>query len=227
MSPLPQRKKSAEEIAKLREELGIGGEAPPPPDFKHETPPAPPAKADRAKQVPDPMPDLRSPEIADSEPHPPPAGPDERTAARPQPKPVRSLKKAERLPVEQRPKSSESKASKIPFKRRSEEDINELRRREALSRMSQPQTPLFAPLLAHPAILGAGYLLAITGGLFAWRDLHFAWMATSETIALAVAAFIFFKKTLSRHHAGFIAILAIFISIFAALHYFPPLQNAP
>ncbi|MBB5352025.1 hypothetical protein HNR46_002266 [Haloferula luteola] len=53
MSALPERRKSAEELAKLRASLGIDGDAPPPPDLKHQAPPPPLArKPDGKKESP-------------------------------------------------------------------------------------------------------------------------------------------------------------------------------
>ncbi len=216
MSPLPQRKKSAEELAKLREDLGIPDQAPPPPDLANRLPPVPPLAGEKApaKEKKDPL----------------PAGPALETGEEPSPaispKPVRSLRKSERLPSGTRPPTRKPDSA-LPVKRHSGEDLDEIRRREALARLSQPQPPPFIALLAHPAIPAAGYVFALIGAVCAWRDLPIAWMLAFEILALAIAAFIFLKKTLSRHHAGFIAILAVFIVIFSVLHYFPQLQNAP
>jgi uncharacterized YccA/Bax inhibitor family protein len=45
-------------------------------------------------------------------------------------------------------------------------------------------------------------------------------------ISLAVAAFIGFRKPMSRHHAAFISVLSLFVLVFGALHYFPSLRHA-
>jgi K+-transporting ATPase A subunit len=43
---------------------------------------------------------------------------------------------------------------------------------------------------------------------------------------MLVAAFIGIRKPISRHHAAFIAVIALFVIIFGALHYFPHLRHA-
>jgi hypothetical protein len=217
MSPLPQRKKSADEIARLRESLGISGEAPPPPDFANEIPPPPPGKPPAQTAEPAPPTEL---------PAPPPAAAAEEEALPAAPiRPVRSLRKSERAPAAPRPRPTASPAAPIPARRRSQDDLNEIRRREALALLNAPRPPV--PLGAHPALITAGYLVALIGAFLAYRWLPFPWVAACQALALSTASFIFFKRTHSRHHAAFIAVLAIFILIFAALQYFPQLQYAP
>ena len=42
---------------------------------------------------------------------------------------------------------------------------------------------------------------------------------------MLIAAFIYFKKPLSRHHAAFIGVMALFVIVFGALYYFPQLRH--
>jgi amino acid permease len=44
-------------------------------------------------------------------------------------------------------------------------------------------------------------------------------------VALLFAAFIYFKKPLSLHHAAFIAVMSLFVIVFGALYYFPQLRH--
>jgi len=186
---LPQRKKTAEELAKLRESLGI-------PDA------VPPAAAPRWS--PDPPPAQPGPAAAE------PAGgaeppPDE-------PKPVRSLRKSEQhpLPARRPPPTAGVPAgeAKLPTRRRSDRELNELRRHAAME--TRPPIAHLQSITAHPVLLGIGYLLALAGGVG----------------GLLVAAFIFRKKPRSTHHAGFIAVIALFVIVFGALYLFPQLRHA-
>ncbi len=200
MNPLPQRKKTAEEIAKLREEF---------------------------------MPLAPSPAAAEKSPAP--AAIPTPTASAPRPpveaKPVRSLRKSERGPSSSRSTpSSRSGNSAIPVQRRSEEEINRLRRAQVGTDQS-PAAHLIA-LTAHPAIVAAGYFSVITAALlpiidWLWTNVSFHSPAILSGAGLIIAGFIFLKKKRSLHHAGFIAAIEMFVIIFGALYYFPQLRNAP
>ncbi len=253
---LPQRKKSAEEIAKLREALGIPGATPDdgePPAV--ETAPAPgvlppvasppPEPASPPRPPVQPLPAPQEPRIVQlskpSEPVPVLAieisGPphdEEHAPAKvaepvPQPPPpaahgrrqVRSLRKSEQGPVPQphRPPAD----SPLPVHRHSENEIKAIRKHEALA----PHVPIPHPhsLTAHPVVYVPGYLLAIAGAVFCFHyDLAIHYTAACEGLALLLAAFIWFKKPLSRHHGAFIAVMVLLVAVFGALHYFPNLQ---
>ena len=80
-------------------------------------------------------------------------------------------------------------------------------------------------LTAHKALVIPGYVLALAGGLcYYYYDLEIQFTSGCVLGSLLVAAFIFFKKPLSRHHAAFISVAALFVTIFATLHYFPNLS---
>jgi len=230
---LPQRKKSAEELAKLREELGVFVPPPAPPS---PTPQAPPASA--APVAP--------PEIS-----PMPSAPIYRG-----PKPVSSLRKSERVPLrpaasppasfppvadpletpvvrslrksEQGPihvsKPVATGNSHLPTQRHSDQDLNAMRQREAqAARMAPPPPKTSAPLL----LLVFCYLLILGGAVLAWRDALFYVPAACEVAALLIAAFIFLKKPHSRHQAAIISILTLLITTFGALHYLPLFRHVP
>lgn len=178
MNPLPQRKKSAGEIAKLRESLGIPGAVPP------AAPPVPPEASTGEPQA---------------------------TAADPSTgdlKPVRSLRKSERLPApEKRPAPADGEA-KLPTRRRTDRELNELRRRAAMQ--TRPPIAHLQSITAHPLLLGLGYVLALAGGVG----------------GLLIAAYIFRKKPRSTHHAGFMVTLAVFAIVSGVLYFFPQLRHA-
>lgn len=238
MSSLPQRKKSPEEIARLRESLGIpGAESQEDPGLTktepavdiivpanheapviHENPPAelpkPPHQKvhsfKRSEQV-----------MVDQEVHG--LAPVVLTPSPREPKPVSSLRKSERATVEPRPEPPPD--SPLPHHRHSDQEIAEIRRREALFQMNaQPNARLFP---AHPILIVPGYLSALSGAAgFYFYQFPIAATLGFVTVALALAAFIGMRKPMSRHHAAFISVISFFVVVFGALHYFPSLRHA-
>ncbi len=260
MSLLPQRKKSAEEIAKLRESLGIPGLSPEEEMPVENLTPAPaslpsaviPEKISEppatSTLAPIPLPDAQEPKpvrslkrseripilpLDDHELSPHPAVPAavKIPASSPLPvapglRPVRSLRKSEQAPLPaQRPEPAPD--SSLPIHRHSDHELNDIRRREALAALAQEVRP---PVLsAHFSVIIAGYLSVVSAGVF----FHFYDLAkhllpvtaSGVVVSLLCAAFIFFKKPLSRHHAAFISVAALFVIVFGTLHYFPQLQH--
>jgi len=256
MSLLPQRKKSPEEIAKLRESLGVPGLLPgedplPIPDTRSQAPAEPvetiipahhqatlvhaPETTPLAPQPVEahhghrPLHSLKRSERIPALPAEDPPS-DEPDAAPPNsrshaPKPVRSLRKSEQMPVLTEHDAEPSPDSKLPFHRHSDQEISEIRRREALAMMKPVVNPKLAA--AHPALLVPGYLCAIAGSsCFFFYGVPLAATAGSTAAALLFAAFIYLRRPISRHHAAFIAVIALFVIVFGALHYFPHLRHA-
>lgn len=246
MSALPQRKKTAEEIEKLRENLGV----PTLPEGETETPATPPADTIVPSHHEATV--VHTPEAALLEPAPAPPhhGPkpvhslkrseriptlpaDEAPAQNPvpapapgSPKPVRSLRKSEQVPVLKPAPAEPTADSKLPFHRHSDDEIARIRRQDALTMMSShvPNPKLAA---AHFSLLIAGYLFAIAGAFcFFFPNFPMAATAGCSASALIIATFVFFRRPISRHHAGFIAMIALFVLVFGALHFFPHLRNA-
>lgn len=282
---LPQRKKSAEEIAKLRESLGIPGqppgEGPPPAETTAPEPEEPAVLAEKPEPVAKETPAAKEIPAVKDEPEAKkePAAPAPKAepvaaptleplpvADTPPPRVVRSLKRSERIPVlpvvededdegtprqeasvpgktvlpalqvsrtvrslkksEQGPlEHHEAPAdSKLPQHRHSDKELGEIRRREALAAVNTQAPP--KPMVAHLAMVIPGYLAAIAGGVcFHYYELSIGVTATCVGIALLVAAFIFIKRPLSRHHAAFISVMTLFVIVFGALYYFPQLQH--
>jgi hypothetical protein len=240
MSPLPQRKKSPEEIARLRETLGIPGSAPHDgeTDAPQEENPCPvdtivPANHEATvvhttdpaalpKPAPQPVHSLkRSERVAAPE----AADPARSTVTLPtqESKPVRSLRKSDRLPSTPYPESPPD--SNLPHQRHSDEEIAEIRRREVFALMNAKPNPKLFP--AHPGIIIPGYLSALAGAAgFYFYQLPIAATLAFTAVSLMVAAFIGIRKPISRHHAAFIAVIALFVIVFGALHYFPQLRHA-
>lgn len=271
MNPLPQRKKSPEEIAKLRESLGIPpSSADADADADAEWPEPLPPHGPNTRSA-DPPPDAMTP-VDDGPPHVrarPPFRSFKRSERLPQPelevlreapdpaaqpsllprvpvipvaasrqaKPLRSLKQSAPTPAP----VAAAPDSKLPVHRHSEQELAETRRRDALAVISQGAFHI--PCAAHPSLLAIGYVLAIGGaatpflldqlsgltgsymlGMACSQGYHV--LTASTLAALPIAGFIFFSKTLSRHHAAFIAVIVFFALVFAVLHYLPLLRHA-
>jgi hypothetical protein len=255
MSLLPQRKKTAEEIAKLRESLGVPGVSPEP-----ESAAAPDAATAAVDEVETIVPTHHEATVVHAaEPEPvaepehlaPPAhhGPkqvhslkrservplepidesdEQAPATLPQesfPKTVRSLRKSEQAALPASPHSVPAADSKLPIHRHNDSELNEIRRREAIAMMHPAANPKLA--VAHPALIVPGYLLAIAGAsCFVFYQFPREATAACSAAALVIAAFIFLRRPISRHHAAFIAVIALFVIVFGVLHYFPHLRHA-
>ena len=258
MSLLPQHKKSAEEIAKLRESLGIPGPSP----VEEELPAKTPVPAAATKQMAEPLlPGIstdhglatlpvaevhaakpvrslkrseRIPVLAVEDdatldqgivPLETPAIQTESPPRAPHaPKPVRSLRKSEQipLPADNHPESPAD--SKLPGHRHSDKELDQIRRQGVIAMQAVATHPM--TLKAHPALVIPGYLAAAAGAVgYYFYDLHISITAVCVAAALLDAAFIFFKKPLSLHHAAFIAVLSLFVIVFGALYYFPQLRH--
>lgn len=243
MNPLPQRKKSVEEIAKLRETLGIPGQElegnPLPVEAR------PSLTAEKSQIVVEPMHPVREPKevrsLKRSE-RIPVLHPDGQEAVEKLPsapgaielpvavepavhgqKVVRSLRKSEQGLV-QVPTVKVVPDSNLPAHRHSDEEISRIRRMEAIEAMAPHERP--RSLSAHLALVISGYLLAVIGaaGVY-FHDLPFVVTAVLAGAALMIAIYIFIRKPLSRHHAAFIFIAVLFLTVFGALYYFPQIQH--
>jgi len=202
MSLLPQRKKSAEEIAKLRESFGVPGAED---SARQDTPPEP-----REEELSDPIHVVVEQESVEPG---------------PVPRPVRSLRKSEQLAPETSQRRESPPDSNLPHQRHSQREIEEIRRHEMLALMNAQPNPRLFP--AHPALIIPGYLAIAAAAAGIWfYQIPVAVTAACAAASFAIAAVIFIKKPVSRHHAAFIAVLALFLVVFAALYYFPQLRHA-
>lgn len=199
MSFLPQRKKSAEEITHLRETLGV-------PVLQENQEPANDVHDTTISQTPEQAPLLARPASA--------------------PKPVRSLRKSEQIPVLLPTPPSPNPDSKLPLQRRSDEEIAAIRRRDTLAMMTPPP-PNRKLAVAHPVILVMGYICALAGiSCFFFAEFPIPATVACGLVALLIAATILWRYPISRHHAAFIAVIALLVLAFATLHYFPHLRHA-
>jgi hypothetical protein len=230
---LPQRRKSAEEIAKLRESMGVPGPAA---AAEAATEPAVAAEdpADRGDRIDGVDPDDGGKEVkrgALVEPVPPAV-----------PKPVRSLRKSERKVVERVPSKPAVDSAGIPIRRRTDDELMEMRRIQATP---PDQSIAHIQQMAVPwPVIALGYLLPLFGALCAWfavwspgvpaMDFPAEWIGDLSRqpwlakaglgalglfggLAFALAGWIAWKKPRSRHHAGFIGLVTLLVLVFGIL----------
>jgi hypothetical protein len=228
MSLLPQRKKSPEELAKLRENLGIPDAGPKEPESTMAATTSPDRQVEEKATLQAEPPKQGQPRpvhsLKRSERAPAPESPEQTPEVISQTKPVRSLRKSELQPsASALPESPPD--SKLPHHRHSDREIEEMRRREAFSMMNaKPNMRLFP---AHPGILIPGYLLPLAAAAGIWfYQLPIAATAGLALVSLLIAGHILISRPISRHHAAFIAMFAVFLIVFGALYYFPQLRHA-
>lgn len=239
---IPKKKKTPEELAALREELGIPDAAPPPPPALPEIPakPAPPTPARNSGPPP--------PSHQPDEPKPSPPSVIEQPVEKPanqvreaivqlksqsttqttQPtKNPHSLRKKE-LPLA--PSTLQTTKTEIPKNRHDEEDIARLRKQETFAKINQPAADPMVRLqgmTARPYLLIPAYSLAAAAAYTAAVRVHYYTPIALLLLAAALAIFIFLKKKRSRHHSAILAIIILMTAAFGTLHYAPLFQNAP
>ena len=236
MSLLPQRKKSAEEIAELRGNLGVPAQS-----SDNETSafadaaPLPKIDADAfdLKKVELPVEDFSFvPTLAidPSVDNPPafeavPALPSEPVAAKlVVEEPKHEPKSASVAPVALEPQDIDADG-KIPNRKRSTDEIERLRRQIAIAQVEQVYDPRLQK--AHPLLVAMGYLPVLIGASIAYFYAQpIQVTAPFVGFSLLVALFILIRKPISRHHAGFIFAICFLAIAFGTLHYFPQLQHA-
>lgn len=226
MSLLPQRKKTAEEIAELRGNLGIPGQQPVDESLAFaDAAPLPKLDADAFEFKKDEKP------VDDFSFVPTLAIEKESTVeavSSPQNEPV-----VAKL-VTQEPKlntiaadlpASGEAAGKIPNRKHSLGEIDRLRRQVAFAQVEQVYDPRLQK--AHPFLVALGYIPVILGALTAWfYDQPIIVTAPFVAFSLLVALYMLIRKPISRHHAGFIFAICFLAIAFGILHYFPQLQHA-
>ena len=131
-----------------------------------------------------------------------------------------SLRKSEQISQPRAPRPAPPADSKLPSQRRGDEELQAIRRRQALAQLTPVENPRFAS--AHVALLILGYLGSLaSAAAFYFYDASVVVSAPCAVVSLLIAAFITLKKPLSRHHAAFIMVITLFVIIFGALHYIP------
>ncbi len=250
MNPLPQRKKSAEEIAKLRETMGIPAaptmgeeialpelhaeEALPvenvvePTGIERISMPPPPAWIPLPQQLASlgaarAVHSLRRSErrVIDQ------AG---EKVIEPAPLPipiaprmVKSLRKSEQVPVNPVRHHPLPAETTLPTQRHSERELSDIQRQGAIQLQAATNDP--RTKIAHLALVIPGYFMCLIPpiGIY-YYALPLLYTALAVLCVSSITGYIFIKKPLSRHHAAFLAVMVIFTLIFSSLYYFPQLR---
>ena len=227
---IPDRKKTPEEIAALREGLGI----PPAPAPSPAQPPALPSSP--------PPPPERVESPAQAEPQAPTA-----TAAPEEPVIHLDLPPMPARPLPSEPKLSHSfrkqepplapasnipaRRTQLPSRRHDSRDIAQIRKREAVAALQHQHAPDPVAHLrrqtASPFLYVPAYLFTAAAGVTAWQRVHYVTPAALTGLATLIMLFIAIRKPRSRHHAALLFIAIFLTLVFGALHYAPLFQNAP
>jgi hypothetical protein len=231
---IPDKKKTPEEIAALREGLGIPDVIPQPGAPRQRPQQATPV-APGTHVIPPPDAPVLDPTHPD---HPLPDG-----AAEPvihldvvplppemeksEPKPVHTLRKHD-LPLAPAPPVTHKTA--LPTHRHDPRDIAEIRKREALAAL---QTPNMDPIshvrkqTASPFLYTPGYLLIVAAAATAYQRFLYLTPATLLALATLIMIVIAATKPRSRHHAALLFILIFLTLAFGGLHYAPLFNHGP
>lgn len=116
---------------------------------------------------------------------------------------------------------------KIPDKKHSDRELNDLRKRNAFA--VRPPVQAVVNLALHPILLAAVYLLTLTSAGLAIAALYIPALSCAG-LSLLSSLVIFWKKPRSRHHAAFIAIISLLVLVFGSVYYlaqFEPTSNDP
>lgn len=230
MSLLPQRKKSAEEIAELRSNLGIPTQSPADETaaFADAAPlPKIDADASEMKKVESRIEDFSFVPTLAIDP-----STDHESSVGELPSPP--SKPAAAKIVEQEPKPEPIAAplpmnvesdGKIPSRKHSPDEIDRLRRQIAFTQVEQVYDPRLQK--AHPFLVALGYIPVLIGASIAWfYNQPIIATAPFVAISMLVALYVLLRKPISRHHAAFIFAICFLAIAFGILHYFPQLRHA-
>jgi hypothetical protein len=202
---IPDRKKTPEELAALREDFGF---------LKNPVTSTPPPEEQPKSPVFEKV-------IGQATQSTPQATLSSRAEEKPKKKRIHSLRRIE-LPLA--PGYEIQNQTQIPQTRRSPEDIAELRKRETLANFSaNPVNPLshLEKLTAHPALLTLTYLIAFLAIYAAWQAVFFITPISLIFVSGLLTAYIFWRKKRSRHHAAILTIILVMTLVFGGIHYAP------
>jgi hypothetical protein len=195
---IPQKKKSAEEIAALREGMGLKKEMP--------LPEPEPVNTEIPVQI-------SSPSVVVSPSR--------------EPKQHHSLRKQD-LPLA--PASALHRNTALPTQRTDLHDIAQIRRREALAKLNQPNSDPAAHLRNQTAsrlLCVLTYLLSMAAPVTVFFQCSYFVPSALLMIASILVVFIAWKKPRSCHHAALNFIIIFLSLVFGGLHYAPLFYVSP
>lgn len=234
---IPNRKKTPEEIAALREGLGIPDALPALgaprqrpgsfPPIENAASPSPPSER-KIEPIPAPILDhltatASNHSIAHLEVAPAPF-------VEKKPAPLRSQHSLRKHELPLAPAQVVTHKTVLPTGRHDDKDIAELRRRDAIksltSEVPDPATHL-RKMTAGPFLLAPTYIVALAAGAAAWQHVHYVTPLALLLIASLLTIFIFIRKKRSRHHSAILTIIILMTLVFGGLHYAPLFNHAP
>ena len=198
MSPLPEQKKTPEEIAALRGRLGIPNE------------PAGPV----------PMPGQASAKLPEQAAEPPAQRESAATGVPMPPKPGKLAVQA----IDPLPEAEVDPISGLPVHRHSADELAALRRRGMIE--TQNEALRLPVRRAHNMWVVCGYAHVAASIMPIHLQMPILLPLSTAVVALALALFFFFLRPYSKHHGAFISVGVLFVLIYAALQYLPQLQHA-
>lgn len=199
---IPEKKKTPEEIAALRGDLGV-----PSPAAKEAVNPIPAHIPQTGEQVIH----LDIPAIPRITRTPPP----------------HSLRKQD-LPLAPAPRVT--RKTPLPTRRHEQGDIAQIRKREALAQLETPGQDPAARLRAQtasPFLYVPGYLLAVAAAVTAYQRVHPVTPLTLLGLSLLITFYIAVRKPRSRHHAALIFLVIFLTAALGGTHYAPFYQHGP
>lgn len=104
----------------------------------------------------------------------------------------------------------------IPDQKRSSDDLDQIRRRNAFA--VRPPVQEIKTQALHPVWLTLCYLLCLTGVGLGVTQIFIPALACAAS-AQIINLFIYFKKPRSRHHAAIIAIISLLVLVFGTVYY--------
>ena len=106
--------------------------------------------------------------------------------------------------------------SKIPDKKRGDQELEELRKRNAFT--VRPPVQAIQNLALHPSLIGIVYAVSLTAvGLVIYKTYLPALICAG--LVLACTLLIFWKKPRSRHHAALMVIISLLVLVFGSVYY--------
>ncbi|MGB0993607.1 MAG: hypothetical protein ACPG32_14205 [Akkermansiaceae bacterium] len=106
--------------------------------------------------------------------------------------------------------------TELPEQKHSDSELGDLRARNAFA-VRPPVQQIMAQKLARPLTIFC-YIVALTGAGLAYKEFYIPAFGCAAA-GLLMALFIFLKKTRSRHHAAFLAIISLLVLVLGGVYY--------
>ena len=104
----------------------------------------------------------------------------------------------------------------IPDSRRSDDELKELRMRNAFA--VRPPVQSIKAMALHPFFLAVAYVLCMAGSALALAGMIRSGLVCAA-LGLLLSLYIFWKKPRSRHHATIMLIISLLVLVFVTVYY--------